>query len=171
MAVLLGRQSAGTTTDFNAIGHTAAWTFVASASGQLKYIYSQTKVANATLTGAELGIYADSSGLPGARLGFAAVDDLTAARGTGVFRATLATPVSIVVGTTYWLARYGATESFDFQGDTVAATYQETTGVVDFPDPFGASATNATTTIIWGEDAPSGIRTFNPVPFMSNGRI
>src|SRR5690348_15801702 len=115
MAVLLGRQApVGTTADFNAAGHAAAWTFVASASGQLKIIFSQTKVSNPTATGIELGIYSNVAGVPSARLGFAAVDDLTAARGTGVFQATLVTPVSIVSGTTYWLARYMATENCDF---------------------------------------------------------
>lgn len=167
MTVLLGRTTAGTTGDFNAAGHTAAWKFVAAASGQLKYIFSQTKVSNPTGTGVKLGVYADSAGVPGTRLGFALVDDLTAARGTGVFRATLATPVSIVSGTTYHLSRYMATEQCEFQGDASAATYQETTAATDTLDPMGAVAAGGVTSIIWGEDEPSGGGVpFRVVPFM-----
>lgn len=162
MAVLLGRQSAGTNGDFSAAGHTACWRFVASATGDLKYIFGQTKEANATATGVRLGIYTDDGGAdPAVLLGVAAVDVLADARGTGVFRATLASTVAIASGTPYWLGWFAATEAFNFQGDT-SGTYYEI--IADFPDPFGLGIGPSTTNaIIWGEDAGDPTPTTDPM--------
>lgn len=164
MAVLLGRTSAGSgTSDFIANGDTAVWSFVASASGQLKYIFVQTQNANATVTAIDAGIYDDVAGTPTNRLGFALADSLAAARGAGVWRVTLATPVTIVSGTTYWLGIHGGTANFTFKGDAVAATYRETTGVSDFPNPLGATSNGGTTIIIWGEDSGAFVDYDQPV--------
>jgi hypothetical protein len=151
VTVLLGRTSAGATADFTTSDTTAAWSFVAAASGNLKYIFSQTQVAN-TATAVKLGIYADSAGAPGARLGFASVDDLTTANGTGVARATLSSTVAITSGTTYWLAWSSLGDTRNFQGDS-AGSYKETDTARDFPDPFGTATTSSVNAIIWGEDA------------------
>jgi hypothetical protein len=153
MAVLLGRTSAGTTADFNGSGHAAVWSFVATVSGQLVVLKGQTKVANATGV-VTMGIYDDVAGSPTNLLGKATA---VGATGTGVFTATLATPVTIVAGTTYWLGWRNSAENFDFQGDTVVGAYKENSGTVDFPNPFGGSAAGDRTAIIWGEsldDAP-----------------
>lgn len=155
MAVLLGRTSAGSVADFASAGRTAAWPFVAAASGELTYIYAQTKVAN-TATGHRLGIYANSGGAPGARLGVASVT-IGAPNGTGVFGAQLASPVTIVSGTTYHLASYAVGDNFDYQGTTNTGAANRETGVLaDFPDPFGSfTGPFDVEIIIWGEDAVS----------------
>lgn len=152
---LLGQQPpVGTTADFNAAGNTAVWKFVAVNTGKLQVIYAQTKVANATATAIDLGIYDDVAGTPTNRLGFALVESLAASRGTGLFRAVIAPAVAIVAGTTYWLGWHVATEQWDFQGDAVANAYKETSGASDFGNPFPASGAGGTTSIIWGETAP-----------------
>lgn len=161
MAVLLGRTSAGTTADFTASGGTAAWDFVASASGDLTTIFAQTKVANAGATGVRLGIYSNGAGVPatGGLLGVASATSFT---GTGVFSATLGTPVAIVSGTTYWLAWFAASENFDFQGDS-SGNYKEF-GAADFPNTsWGGATTGSTNAIIWGESTGA-----NPVVETTN---
>lgn len=159
MTDLLGRRSAGATSDFSSSGRTAAWNFVANASGNLVYIYAQTKVANPSSAGWRLGIYADSAGSPGALLGVASVT-IGDPTGTGVFGAQLANPIAIVSGTTYWLAWYATDASdthIDFQGDS-AGSYIESGILVDFSDPFNIGSTSAVNAIIWGEDvAISGV--------------
>jgi hypothetical protein len=149
MTVLLGRTSAGTAGNFG--NNTMAWPFVASNSGQLAVIKAQSKVANASITGVRLGVWSNGAGIPGTLLAVAAVDSLTAARGTGVFQATLASPVTIAAGTTYWLSLFGASEGYDFQG-TAGAGWKGATG--DHVSPFVDDASGDTTdAIIWGEDA------------------
>src|SRR3954462_11928488 len=126
MTVLLGRQSAGTTSDFIGAGDTAAWKFVADVSGDLSVIKCQSQLANGTITAVDLGIYADSAGLPGARLASKVVDGGDAsAQGAGVFQATLSSTVPIVSGTTYWLGIHISTANFTFHGDTSTNTYRE----------------------------------------------
>lgn len=150
MTVLLGRTSAGSDTDFSTTGLTAAWPFVASATGTLAFIYAQTKTIN-TGSGHRLGIYANSGGVPGARLAVATVT-IGTPTGTGIFGADVsASAVSIVSGTTYHLAWYQTGDNFDFAG-TAGGAYRETNAVADFPDPFGASSGSTTDAIIWGED-------------------
>jgi hypothetical protein len=173
MTVLLGRTSAGTGTgDFIGTGDTAVWSFVASAAGQLKFIFvkCQNSASNSAVTAIDAGIYDDSAGAPANRLGFALADSLTLARTTGVWRTTLATTVTIVSGTTYWLGIHGATAQFNFNGDVAAGTYRETAAATDFPNPFGGMSTGNTTLVIWGEDAPTTPRSFSPIPVQAQGR-
>lgn len=161
MAVLLGRTSAGTTADFSGSGHTAAWPFVASASGTLARIFAQTKVVN-TGSGHRLGIYSHDAGLnrPGSLLGVASVDTGTPT-GTGVFSAAISPGVSIVSGTTYWLGWYQTGDPFNFQGDS-SGSYRETNAAADFPNPFGSESTSTVNAIIWGEDAGGAAATSFP---------
>lgn len=158
MAVLLGRQSAGATGDFSAPSNTAAWNFTAVASGQLVNIFAQTKSANAASSGWRLGIYANSAGLPAARLGVASVT-VGSPTGTGVFGAVISPSVTIVQGTVYWLAWY-ATDvdgQITFVGDSGGSYFEVAS---DFPNPFGSAAgPSAVNAILWGESLDTA-----PVP-------
>jgi hypothetical protein len=162
--VLLGRQSAGVSADFNGSGHTALWKFVAAASGRLAKIFAQTKVANPTGV-VTLGIYADSAGVAAALLGKATAAGAT---GTGVFSADVsASAVDIVAGTSYWLGWRNSAENFDFQGDA-SGVYDESTGTADFPTPWTAGSAGAVNAILWGEDAGSaGSWPCKPLPVLA----
>lgn len=166
MAVLLGRTSASTSTDFTTANRTAVWKFTAVLTGSLVVIKAQTKVANATAGGIRLGIYDDTAGVPINLLAVANVDSLAAAQGTGVFQATLVTPVSIVSGTVYWLGWFvDATETMDFQGDT-SGSYNESPAATNFVNPWttggGGGVINA---IVWGESADASTNPDNPPLF------
>lgn len=155
MALLVGQQTAGTTADFVAASATSVWKFTASASGTLTRVYCRLQAQNPALSVFKLGIYADSAGSPGARLGHAAVDEGDYRFG-GLIAATISPGVTIVSGTQYWLALRGVGEQVDFAGSSVASSYSENAGSVDFPDPFGGGNLGGIQIIIWGEsdDAP-----------------
>src|SRR6266545_4298718 len=105
MAVLLGRQTAGTTPDFESSAWTIAWDFVAVASGTLATIFAQTKVANSGFSSGSLGIYSHDAGnnRPNALLASATAG--AGFNGTGVFSGDVSgAAVGITAGTTYWLA-------------------------------------------------------------------
>lgn len=155
MAVLLGRTTAGTTADFSAGGNTAAWKFVAVASGDLATIFAEAKVAN-TATSGRLGIYSHDSGTDrpanASPLGVATVT-LANFNGSAVCSATLGATVAVTSGTTYWLAWFsGGADNHNFQGDS-SGSYFEATG--DFPAVPAASWSGPSTVnaIIWGESA------------------
>lgn len=148
MAVLLGTQSSGTTTDFFGAGGTGGWSFVAAASGNVVDIYCQLGVANPTATAMSLGIYSDSAGAPSTLLGSATVSDLRLARDTGLFKATLASPVAVVSGTTYWLAVSGSTEQMDLHGSGNAG--KEATS--NMPSTWGALGNMAARPILYATD-------------------
>lgn len=158
MAFLLGRTSAGVEPDFALSGSTACWEFVAAASGDLKYIFGQTKVTN-TASAVRFGIYADNgSGTnPQALLGVASVDVLADANGTGVARATLASTVAITSGTTYWLGWFRGGDAGNFQGDS-GGDYAEDTGA-DFADPFVDAGHSGVNAIVWGESEDAVVTT------------
>lgn len=154
MTVLLGRTSAGTSSDFNV--QIAAWKFTAIASGTLATISAQTKVANAESTQVELAIYADDAGgsRPGTRL--ATATTTTGVTGTGVISVDVsAAAVSITSGTVYWLAWWGSSH-WDFQGDGsgsyIEPTSTQQTMPATWPTLNGSGSVNA---IIWGESSGS----------------
>lgn len=150
--LLLGRQSAATSADFNGASHCALWKFTASASGQLATIFAQTKVANAGITSVDLAVYDDVAGTPTNRLG-QSLTVTVGVTGTGVFSGALAAPVTIVSGTAYWLGWRGIGEQWDWQGDA-SGSYLEATGTAAFPATWVAGASAGTfNAIIWGEDA------------------
>ena len=152
MAVLLGRQSAGTTADSQLTGFTAVWRFQASASGELAVIFAQTKLANSGVTGVTLGIYSDSAGEPNTLLANHAVDSLAAAQGTGTFQATLSSTVTINSGTFYWLGWRAVGETWDWQGDSSGA-YKEAGVDWQTPWPTVGDSDGIVNAIIWGEDS------------------
>lgn len=87
-----------------------------------------------------LGIYADSAGLPGARLGVG-VGDTTA--GTGYQSQNLASPVSITSGSFYWLVCHCAAP-VNMGKDAATNDSYFVTGTYShgsLPDPFGGSPT------------------------------
>lgn len=156
MTLLIGQKTAATNSDNLGTDRTTAWKFPALASGEVAAIYGQTKVTNADVSAVWAGIYADNGAdYPGALLGFAAVESLAAAQGTGVWRAILPARVAIVLGTQYWLS-VRATGQWDFQGDSAASAYREDNGATNHPDPYpaGQPAFN-TRAILWGEDGES----------------
>ena len=155
MAVLLGRTSQSSPDDDFVTGPTAV-EFTALQSGNLRVIKAQSGLTvNSDLTGMQLGIYADSAGVPGALLAAADVDDLAVAKGSGVYQATLATPVAITAGTTYHLAfnQTGGTGRFDFRAQSgVTNGYRERNVIYPLPNPFGPVAfTGTVQPVIWGE--------------------
>lgn len=172
MAVLLGRQSASTTVDFNAAGNNTAWKFTAVASGGLVRLWAQTQTANATATAVSLSVWDDTAGgaRPGAQLGIANADVLASARGAGLWSATLATPVAITSGTAYWLAWGSSTEQWDFKGDTSGSYVESDTNPIVTPWPSAGNVAGTINVIIWGESAGGNVL-ISPLPFMSNGRI
>lgn len=154
MAVLLGRTSAGSgTTDFNASGNNTAWKFTAAAGGGLKTLWAQTQVANATATAVTLSVWDDTAGgaRPGSQLGIANADVLASARGAGLWSATLATPVTIISGTVYWLAWGSSTEQWDFKGDTSGAYVESDSNPIATPWPSAGNGAGTVNVIIWGE--------------------
>lgn len=153
--VLLGRTTAGTSTDFNVF--VAGWKFTAAASGTLATIFAQTKVANAESTQVQLGIYDDSGGgaRPGAKL--ASGTTTTGITGTGVFSVDVsASAVSVVASTVYWLAWWGSAH-WDFQG-TSAGSYVEAGSGSTLPStwPSAGNGTGTINAILWGEDGGGG---------------
>jgi hypothetical protein len=162
MAVLLGRQSAGTSADFNAASNPSGWKFTASASAPLAFIFAQTKVANAGITSVELRCYDDSAGgaRPGALIGSGSTS--VGVTGTGIFSASISQLPSITSGTVYWLAWRGLGEQFDFQGSTAGSYVENVNGV--WADPWQSTGNNSGTidAILWGEDAGTPA----PVPDM-----
>lgn len=162
MTVLLGRTSASTTADFVGAGHPAAWKFTASASGTLATIFAQFKVANATLTSVELGVYADSAGNPGALL--ATGTTTTGITGTAVFSVT-GLSASIVASTQYWLGIRGVGEQVDFQGDSIASTYLEDNTNRALQNPWLTAGNTAGNVgiVIWGEDASGAALLADPL--------
>jgi hypothetical protein len=165
MTTLLGRTTAGTTTDFNAAGNTAIWRFVAVASGVLAFIKAQTKVAN-TATAIRFGIYSDSAGVANTLLDVASVDVLATGNSTGVAQATMLGGVSIVSGTAYWLGWIGVGDARNFQGDA-AGSYQETLTATNFPTPWPSSGAGSVNAILWGEDSGAGTPAGTPDIIMS----
>ena len=154
MAVLLGRQTAGTSGDFNVLS--AAWKFTAVASGTLATIKAQSKVANPESTSLQLAIYADDAGgtRPGTRLATASTS--VGNTGTGVISVDVsASAVSIVSGTAYWLAWFGSSH-WDFQGDS-GGSYVEASGGSPLPATWGSSnGSGSVNAILWGESAAGG---------------
>jgi hypothetical protein len=125
--IMAGTNARGTVTDFIGAGHTAAVKFTANFTGTITRLWMRTKVANATATPIQLGVYADNAGTPGTLLVSQAVDDLAQARTANAFSATLTTPLAITAGTTYWLAVGAGFEQWDWQGTTVTGAYHEST--------------------------------------------
>lgn len=154
MTVLLGRQTAGASADFNV--NPAAWKFTAAASGTLATLKAQTQVANAEATSLEIGIYDDTGGgsRPGAKL--ASGSTSTGVTSTGVISVDVsASAVSITAGTVYWLAWHGSTH-WDFKGDSGGSYVELTTSQslpATWPVSNGSGTVNA---ILWGESAAGG---------------
>ena len=127
MAVLIGSATGGTGADWNASLFGAGSKRTALSSGTLRSVWMHKKATDAaTLANAELGIYADDGGgsLPGTLLGKCRLGSLP--KGVNKFGVTLATPVTLVSGTSYWLAwwQQGATQ-YNWQGDVGGVGYTE----------------------------------------------
>jgi ferritin-like metal-binding protein YciE len=176
--VLLGRTSAGTTGDFNGAGHAAVWRFQATASGRAATFFGNTKVANPTGT-VTIGAYVDGAGpLPTTRIAGPTAAG-AGANGSGQWSVDISSWAwDIVSGTFYWIGWRNSAEQYEFQGDSVAATYTESSGTADFQDPWGATSAGGTTAILWIEDAdttsPSAIPDFQrkAFPFLiGDGRM
>lgn len=152
---LLGRTSAGASTDFNV--QIAGWKFTAAASGTLATLKCQTQVANAESTILRLALYDDSAG--GSRPGALLTQGSTTSgiTGTGVMSVDVsADAVSISSGTVYWIGWWGSTH-WDFKGDS-AGSYVECTSLqqtfpATWPTGNGSGSINA---ILWGEDSGGG---------------
>jgi collagen type VII alpha len=156
VTVLVGQQSAGTTTDFSGNGSTAGFPFVAAADGVAATIFGQFKVANAGLTSVRLGIYDASFNL----LGVATV--ASGFTGTGVFSADISgSAITIVNGTTYVLAYWGTGEQVDIQGTTGGTGTREDTAA-NFPAALGADGTMGVLPVLWVEDAGAIAPVFAP---------
>ena len=149
MTVLVGSTSEGTGTDFASSDHTAAWGFVATASGLAKKLWINPKVDNVGES-IKVGIYANDVGdVPGARLGVAG--PFTIPAGTGPYAFDISSlGISIVSGTRYHLAIRDAGANYNFQGTAAAAAYYERNA--DFIDPFNTGAPGGFRVAIWVED-------------------
>jgi hypothetical protein len=149
MTVLIGQTSAGTTADFFGNGHTAAWRFQCGTAGDLRTLWAQLKLANAPMSAMSLGIYSDGAGgtVPGNLLASAAVDDLNAARGTGLFSATLSSPLTLTQGTFYWLAIGATNDQIDLQG--TSGSGRESLSL--FPSPWSDGGAMVVVPVIYGD--------------------
>jgi hypothetical protein len=150
MAVLLGRTSAANNADFIGSGNAGAWDFVCDEDGDLETIFGSAQVTNADVGDLEVGIYEDVGGVPGTLLGSAPVDDIGTMQSTGVWSATLSTPVSVAAGLTYWLAVYATSGQYNFEGDS-SGHYSEDLSPGALPATWAEFASGTVNTIIWGE--------------------
>lgn len=111
---LIGNRE-GVFTSTGIAAYITAQKFVAEKSGTCNYIVVQS----AGNTNIKVGIYADSSDYPGARLAYSNGTAITA----GTTAISLVAPVSLVGGTTYWLAmvtdRDGAMSRTNFAVDNL----------------------------------------------------
>ena len=148
MTVLVGSTSEGTTADFASTTQTAAWGFVAVASGIAKRLLISPKVANAGET-IKVGIYANDTGdVPGALLGV--VGPFTIPPGVTPYAFDISSlNISIVSGTRYHLALRSPTD-FNFQGTSAANAYYER--VMDFANPFAGGSAGGVRLAIWLDD-------------------
>lgn len=156
--VLIGAKAEGETADFIASGTGAGWHFVAAQSGSIKRIWTQTKVANPTLTAMQMGVYSDAAGVPGTRLAFANVDSLAAAQGAMPFCATLATPLAVTAGTTYHLCVAPTGEQYDWMGTAAAGAYSEDAALAGvLPATWTQSNVGGNRVAIWADSDPTTI--------------
>lgn len=133
MAVLLGSLTAtGSTTFFNS-GDAGASQWQAIGSGSVVTISGA--VLSSSFTTLKFAIYADSSGVPGAKLGETVT---TSSNTAGTKTMALGTPVSVTSGTFYWLALIPAGGSVDVQMGA-AGNYSYKTAAGSFTDPWGTS--------------------------------
>jgi hypothetical protein len=158
MAVLIGQTSAGTTATFMGQGEIEAYPFVAAASGDVATLHLVTKVANAGMSDLLLAIYSHDGGLnrPNALLSYGT--STAASQPATEVQVTLAAPVTVVSGTTYWLAilAEGGSQGFDWQGTNGSLAYGTTGHSV--PPASWAHGSTFTDAIpeIWGEDDGGG---------------
>jgi hypothetical protein len=125
--ILAGDREGGSTTDFFASTHTAAFPFVAAASGTSTQMASRFGVENLlTLTGVKLGIYTDDAAntRPGTLIASGTVSPDP--REAGIFFASVA--ATLVSGTKYWLAVSGSGQQVDIAGLASAAFGREGVG-------------------------------------------
>ena len=158
MTLLIGQTSAGTTADFMAADQDG-WKFTALASGTATSITFQPKVANASETNLDLGIYTDSGGTrPGTRLDHVIIPTPT---GSGDLTGVLTGAIAIVSGTVYWLCaaheKLGVNQ-FNYQGDTAASSGVFTTTGTLYPlqTPFNSTTSAVGTRPIFHVDGTVG---------------
>jgi len=113
-----------------------------------------TKVANPGLTSVRLGLYTNNAGAPGTLLGSGLAS--SGFTGTAPFRASLAEPIRVIPGVTYWIGVLAIGENFDFQGTSQVNgfDYDLTTGQSTLPNPWTGTRSDGDVLVsIWAEQS------------------
>lgn len=169
--LLVGLSTPGARADSGVAGRNAVSKFTATTSGNASILKGILGIANPLFTEALLEIYSHDAAndAPLTLLGYANADVLAAAQGTGVFQATLPTPVPITAGTTYWLGWRLAGEVPDWN-DTASGRYMEAVGVTPPTTWVTASGPFVATLTVWAESAPIAIQAV-PISFTRQSGI
>jgi fibronectin type 3 domain-containing protein len=128
---LLGSNTVQGSGDNDAAGEAEAFKFTASTSGQAGALnlYVDSGSAVSTL---KVGVYADSSGKPGALL---ASGSLSSPRASNWNAVTLTTNPSLSAGTTYWIAALGVGGQLNYRDAATGSCSQSNsaTGLANLP--------------------------------------
>jgi len=171
MTVLAGSTAGGGTNDFFNSGDLPASPYTTVAAGTPDQAQVVIR-SGSTFTSLTIGIWADSSGNPGAKIGqFTAITDNTA--GTKIVGGY--TGSALTLSQAIWVGALTLGGAFNDTGNSTGSGYKGRTGQASLPDPFGATDfADATATLtlpilveqVGSAAAPVTPPTFQAIPFM-----
>lgn len=139
---LIGELTVGASTDSLAAAHAEAFIFTATGTGTLKAMTIRTTGTASTATSIKMGVYADSGGKPGTRLG---QGTLASKPGTNSWAEVTGLSVSVTSGVKYHLAplALGGTLSFFLKTGGTTGDIVSQGGLTELPEVFKSEETFA----------------------------